>query len=344
MGFRDREKSRLVLLKPRLFTEAACAPGTYEETKRDFCLEDFHSPENLHGSIRDEALAYFRKRRIPWHDGMGDKRALPSNHLCCSQSACVNCWFPFVRNAGALAQVLSEVGYAVDTVLPFSADWPLEDGQSPYVAFEWIGTRNYLGELIRGRQAEDQEQSRGAHFTSADFAFRFRRTDGKVQIVLGEWKYTENYPIGKSLRFSKSGRRIDRLTQVYREHLTNPDCQIRLPADIAFEDLFYDPFDQLMRLQLLASAIEREREHADIVSVLHVAPRGNRELMERVTSRSLARIMPGRNMHEIHEALVINGRFKGLYTDRLLRVAVHHASDKAWSDYMTLRYGLNIGP
>jgi len=28
MGFRDGEKSRLVLLKPRLFSEAACTPGT----------------------------------------------------------------------------------------------------------------------------------------------------------------------------------------------------------------------------------------------------------------------------------------------------------------------------
>jgi hypothetical protein len=34
---------------------------------------------------------------------------------------------------------------------------------------------------------------RGANATSADFALRFRRYDGRIELVLGEWKYTEFY-------------------------------------------------------------------------------------------------------------------------------------------------------
>lgn len=57
--------------------------------------------------------------------------------------------------------------------------------KTPWLAFEWIGTQNYLGEV--------GHRSRGANATSADFAFLFRRHDGLTQMVLGEWKYTEFY-------------------------------------------------------------------------------------------------------------------------------------------------------
>lgn len=46
-----------------------------------------------------------------------------------------------------------------------------------------------MGEHIGKRGA----RTRGANYTSADFAFRFRRNDDQIQLVLGEWKYTEEY-------------------------------------------------------------------------------------------------------------------------------------------------------
>ena len=53
------------------------------------------------------------------------------------------------------------------------------------------------------------------------------------------------------------------------------------------DDLFYDPFDQLMRQQLLAHEMEHARESgADIVSLLHIAPAGNTEF-QTVTSPGL---------------------------------------------------------
>ena len=94
MGFRDREKRRLAALKPELFTVEACEWGSYGDRTYEFCLRDNRAKENLHGSIRDEALRYFRECGIKWHDGIGDG---PSNHLCCSQSCCANFWMPFVH-------------------------------------------------------------------------------------------------------------------------------------------------------------------------------------------------------------------------------------------------------
>lgn len=337
MGFREREKTRLIELKASLFSAGACAPGYYGESKRDFCLADEHSVENLHHSIRGEALAYFQNRGVPWHSGLGVGRSLPSNHLCCSQSACVNFWFPFVRNGPALGHVLKELRYDVTEVLPFEADQRLADGQFPYVAFEWIGRRNYLGELSMGKKAADDKRSRGANFTSADFAVRFRRSDKQVQIVLGEWKYTERYAAGKSMRFSRS--KTDRLQAVYREHLSNRDCQVRLPKELTFEDLFFDPFDQMMRLQLLATAMEKAREDADIVSVLHVAPRANKELMDRITSPAFSRVLPGKNLHEIQNSIVIKDRFQGLHTEDLIPVVTKHAPEREWAEYIKVRYG-----
>lgn len=83
MTFRDREKQRLLPLKPQLFSAEACEPGVYRNVPRCFCLRQDRAEENLHATIRDEAIAYFKTRRIGWHDG---KEGRPSNHLCCSLS------------------------------------------------------------------------------------------------------------------------------------------------------------------------------------------------------------------------------------------------------------------
>ena len=329
--FRDREKKRVVPLKRQLFSEAACRPGMYANQRRAFCLHEDSSAENIHAEVRAAALGYFAQRGIGWHDGIGDA---PSNHLCCSQSCCVNFWFPFVNAPQELAEVVRGVGYDVAEMLPIEGGEPLPDGSHPFVAFEWIGERNYLGELQRGRVAHDDARTRGANFTSLDFCFRFRRADGRIQIVAGEWKYTEFYSKGADLRRSSSG--TDRLDRVYREHLIKPDCQIQ--ADVQLEHLFYDPFDQLMRQQLLCAAMEDAAEMgADVVSLLHVAPRANTELMKRVTSEPLEKF--GADVHEIWRTLTKSDRFQGFAVEELLPLVCANAPTTHTRDYMQLRYG-----
>ncbi len=72
IGFREREKRRLVPLKPELFSAEACKPGRYGQKRYDFCLRNDRASENLHAGIRDDALEYFRRRDIRWHDGIED--------------------------------------------------------------------------------------------------------------------------------------------------------------------------------------------------------------------------------------------------------------------------------
>ena len=332
MGFREREKKRLVPLKEDLFSAEACEAGIYGREQYDFCLRDDCASENLHGRIREDALRYFEKRNIPWHDGIGGG---PSNHLCCSQSACVNFWFPFGQAPEALTAVLRELGYDVAEMLPFEADTMPPDGENRYAAFEWIGMRNYLKEHIRGRKAEDAERQRGQNFTSLDFAFRFRRSDGLIQIVAGEWKYTERYANERCIQRSRSG--TDRLEKIYAPALDRSDCQIVL-KELRREALFFDPFDQLMRQQLLCSAMERHGEMgADVVSLLHIAPAANRDFMGRVTSPELRLV--GGDVHEIWGALVEPGRFMGVHVEDLVPVVCRNGPDPGWAAYMRLRYG-----
>ena len=185
MGFREREKQRIVTAKPELFAVEACEPGLYRKKRRTFCIREDLASENLHASIREDALDYFRQRGIRWHDGI---EGGPSNHLCCSQSFCVNFWFPFRSAPGSLTAVFRDLGYDVAEMLPFELDRCPSDNSPGYMAFEWIGERNYLAEGRGGKVARDGARKRVQHFTSLDFACRFRRSDGAIQIVAGEWK------------------------------------------------------------------------------------------------------------------------------------------------------------
>ncbi len=331
MTFKKREYSRMIRLKSRLFSQRARRSGEFNGTRWGIRLHEDYRSENLEPGIRDEALEYFKDRAIVWHDGEDDK---PSNHLCRSQSSCVNFWFPFIRAPDQLSTVLCGLGYDVDEVLAIYADPALRDGSSPFVAFEWIGEKNYLEERWLGKVASDDDRTRGANFTSLDFLLRFRRSDGLIQIVAGEWKYTESYNKATDKRFSSAG--TDRLDDIYRKHVEHPCCQIR--GDVNLESLFLDPFDQLMRQQLLCTAMERCGEmEADVVSMLHVAPRANRELMKQVTSEELSAV--GSDIHQIWEALTQPSRFKGVATEDLIQLVCANAPSTKTQEYLALRYG-----
>lgn len=235
----------------------------------------------------------------------------------------------------ALGEVLRGLGYDVDEILPIDEDNELPDGSYPYVAFEWIGARNYLNERSGGKRMPDGSRRRGGLCTSLDFCIRFRRSDGYIQIIAGEWKYTESYE-NKSIRYNttKAGE-TDRL-EIYGESLSKPDCQI--VGNVPHGALFFDPFYQLMREQLLCSAMEREREMgASVVSLLHIAPHANAELTNRITSKELVGF--GTDIHSVWKSLVLEGRFQGVATEDLLPLICANAPKAQTSEYLMTRYG-----
>jgi len=328
MTFRDREKARYKGLKPRLFSREAQGEGNYRGRPRSFCLADDYSKENLYVAIRKPAIEYFKARNITWHDGL-EKRRVPSNHLCCSQSCCVNFLYPMTASPKLLANVFQHFYPELAEPLLINEDLRLPNGSFPYMAFEWIGVSDYLGETKRKGPA----RTRGANFTSADFTFRFRRKDGKIQIVLGEWKYTEDYR-----RLDKG---IEARKQNYRLAFNRHGGVFKRRGEELYNALFFDPFYQLMRLQLLAQEMELSREmDADAVSVLHICPEANKEFRERITSPKLEQMFPNKGVLEIWKELVPEGKFMSISVEDLLntieRVTV---DDQGWVDYLRTRYG-----
>lgn len=343
LAFAAREQQRQIALKQQLYSTAACEPGNYGGRPTPICLRDDLASENLHASIRNESLRYFHDRSIPWHS---------VGHLTSSQACCVNLVFPFLHHPDLLKCVLQKIGYQVEEVLPFEMDnlaamrdagWPLgrsslgEEAINPhYIAFEWIGAKNYLGELKGRNVCGDTTRSRGEHFTSVDFAVRFRRPDRKMQIVLAEWKYSESYLNAKCTKVSKSG--TNRLDRIYRRSLEMEDCQIHLPAGVDFDALFFDPFYQMMRHQLLSSAMEHAQEmDADIVSYLHIAPRTNKELVNEVTSPALKK--HGDTIYEVWSSLVADQRFHNCFLEDFVQAATMNAPCAGWAEFVTHRYG-----
>jgi hypothetical protein len=77
-----------------------------------------------------------------------------------------NCRSPERRRPDALAELLRPVFPELRRVLPIEAGL--------FVAFEWIGLRNYLGESLSGQG----QRTRGKYFTSADAAVLFEAAGG----------------------------------------------------------------------------------------------------------------------------------------------------------------------
>lgn len=336
--FRDSEKVRYERLKPILFSDKAQSNGNYRGIPRAFCLADGYSAENLHESIREDAIRYFTNRDIPWHDG-SNRRRLPSNHLCCSQSCCINFLYPMTVSAPLLTIVFKQIYPDLLEPLRVDMDQPLSNGVYPYMAFEWIGVEDYLGETKR----KGRTRTRGANFTSADFIFRFRRKDQKVQIVLGEWKYTEEY--------HRQYKGIEVRKQNYYSAFHKHGGVFEASSEDLYDSLFYDPFYQLMRLQLLAQEMEINKEmDADMVSVLHVCPEANIEFRERVTSPYLANLYPNKSTLEIWTEMAPKEKFTSVSVESLLSEieqvggSSHNSGVMEWVEYIKTRYGWNNLP
>ncbi len=232
-----------------------------------FCLPVAAASKNLLPEAREIALERFAAGGIKWHHELAGG---PSNHLLSSQVQCVNCLAPFVGRPAALAEVFAQM-LPIGEVVPFGAATANGFDRSDCVVFEWIGLRDYLGERTTGRG------SRGSHTTSADAALRYVNYDGDVEVALIEWKYTERY-LGQELDGDDAYMvtRKDR----YRALWQDPDGPLRTDL-IPYDDLFVEPFYQLMRLQMLASEMEKDPEvGASVVRVIIVAPMRNLELAQ----------------------------------------------------------------
>lgn len=324
--FLQAEKAKQAVFKADsgFVSAAARAQGEYKKRFYNFCLPRSCADENLFDGIRAAAINYFAKNKISWHDGHSKS---PSNHLCDSQVCCVNFLYPFANKPDALAELLRPVFGDIRQMLPM-------EGRH-YVAFEWIGEQDYLGES-RGRKGK---RTRGANFTSADAAVKFMRKDGKTQIVLIEWKYTESYP-ASSIKISKN--RTDR-SKRYAPLFEHKDCPVNKKLLPGYDALFYEPFYQFFRQQLLATGMENAKNpEAYIVSVLHIPPAHNCDF-RLVTSPALRRLKDSSfdSATGVWKKLLRDpDRFVSVHTEQLFGCfpAGRHPALKKWWQYINERY------
>jgi hypothetical protein len=221
--------------------------------------------ETLHESVRETALAYFKKHKIKWWTSRWDtgrptlsreETGLPTGHLNSSQVACVNHLEP-ARIERTLAR-----GVARNIDETFVDALPVEDGG--FVAYEWIGQQNYLG--------EPGPRIRGANITSLDALMCAQRSDGTRVLLVIEWKYLESYGAES---VATSARGTDRVA-TYQRLLEEASCPIKRGTH---RRLFFEPYYQLMRQTLLAWQMVEHNEHeASAWLHVHVIPELNKAL------------------------------------------------------------------
>jgi hypothetical protein len=273
----------------------------------DFCLLREHAALSLLPEVREAALELFAELGIPWHAGVDGG---PSNHLLSSQVQCVNALGQMVHDPDLLRLAFADVLGTQDVL-------EIEPGR--FLTFEYIGPTDYFNEAPTGSRI------RGAHCTSVDAVFLHRTSDGLVELVLLEWKYTESYrtrpaePVKDQVRWER-----------YGAAWSDPDGPI-LPA-LPFEQILQEPLYQLVRQQLLAHALEKDRAHgADRVRVVHVSPGGNTAYQE---SLQPAHRALGESVTEVWSKLM-------RHPDRFVRLDSELFLDE---DITSLEYALRYAP
>ncbi|RWL85670.1 MAG: hypothetical protein EOR67_21615 [Mesorhizobium sp.] len=271
---------------------------------------------NLNPQIRDIAARYFSDNAIAWHQHAA--------HGLSSQACCLNFLMPLATRPDTLAKLVQAViGGDLPEMLEVE-DGP--DGRPWFVGFEWIGRKDYLNEWPRTGLPK-----RGALVTSADAVLRFRQA-GRIEILLVEWKYTESYSAPPEPK-----REAERLRR-YQGLAFAPFGPVRGDAGIKMTDLFWEPFYQLFRQQMLASRMQANQENsAERVRVLHIAPARNRRLT-RVTSPAMRPL--GDNAFKVYRSLLVDpGDFISRSTEFLFSPLIADAPvDDGWASYLRNRY------
>lgn len=238
---------------------------------------------NLAPAIRNAADRLFSAEPvIQWHQH--------ANHVLSSQVCCINFLLPFAEKPELLRRWVDHVtGDQVAAVLPIELD---RAAQAWFVTFEWIGDTDYLNEGKEGAS-----RKRGANATAADAAVLYRDIQGRTNLLLIEWKYTESY--GSPLDTKGNATRRQRYEDIFR----HPKGPIRADADVTLDDFFYEPFYQMLRQQMLAWHTEANNLQIDRARVLHISPSGNRAL-HRVTSPRMRRF--GDDAFDVFRSLLVN--------------------------------------
>lgn len=330
-GRRARTKQAEFRNHSPTISAAARSPSDEKGERNPHLLAIGHEDENLYPPLRAscKARSFFTERDIKWWKSCrsGDEMEVtgPTRNMASSQVACVNFLLPLASIPGALAEVLRCFDSDVANVVPMEYE-----GLSSTVEFEWIGREGSL---------EGGQRTRGANVTSADALIVGATAGGARRAYLFEWKYVEEYQVGRWLGMGKSGEtRRGR----YKPLLEASDSPLR--PGVSLDDLLYEPFFQLLRLLLLGRRIIRDAEfQTSGARAVVVCPQENLAYRNRITSPPLAKqLSEVRTVHEVMKQLM-NTPSELVFSSqeellqRLRASAPVGLSD--WLTYQEARYG-----
>ncbi len=277
MAYREDQEEHHLGQFGRLF-EGDPGGGKFNGQAYPFALQ---TPEkNLFAPIRDEVLLYF-SGHLPGVDGRlrfwrsgGEKVVaghvcrLPTGHVLSSQVACLNHLFPLCRDGKAATLLLQGLRPDMVEALPVGIH-----ARGLFVEFEVTGGGSYLNEEQRGRSL-----ARGANATSVDAVMKGRDAQGNIRLFLIEWKYTESYT-------SAAPEDMDNRLWRYRSFFTRDGSPFTFcNSDVGsrfFEELFTEPYYQLMRQPLLGWKMTQDpSRNGQATSFTHIVviPHGNTAL------------------------------------------------------------------
>lgn len=311
MIYRESERSKVESIRNEVFGDPG--GGIFKKKKWPFVLQV--AEKNLWGPIAKEAIQYFADNAIVWWPGS----PTPTGHLLSSQISCLNHLF-FLRADKATALRILR---SLDTrFVEVCADF-----EGGYIGFEVVSKGSYLNETKPG-----VAHTRGANCTSIDAMMTGKMENGKkIQVVI-EWKYTELYD-KKCLADGPSG--ITRKKR-YKNLIQDPSSPIA--ATVSLDNLYYEPFYQMMRQTLLAwQMVKNKKAELQCDDWLHfdVIPENNLHLRYRVQAPNL--LQSG-----IEEAwrsqLKAPDKYRVITPQRMLKPILFEAKYRNFVNYLNTRY------
>ena len=252
MSYKQKQEKKQIEIRDSLFHDPGF--GEFRSKDRPFVLKK--AELNLHAKIRRQAIDYFDKYEVEWWGGS------LTGHLLSSQVSCLNHLF-FLRNEKDLALRLLQ-GLNKD----FVDVCEIDDG---FIGFEAISKGSYLN--------EGKTLKRGANCTSIDAMMIGKTITGKKILVLIEWKYTELY--SKECKADGSSGKTRKAR--YNDLICDAKSPINAPKNL--DNLYYEPFYQIMRQTLLAwQMVENKDYDADDWMHIEVVPENNIDLRYKVHS------------------------------------------------------------
>lgn len=305
MNFRETQRKKQESKRDSIFRDGG--KGVFKGKERDFVLSD--SKLNLWGGIREDALDYFKRNKIQWWESGKS----PSGHLLSSQIACINHLY-FIRQREELATaLLQNIDPGIEKALI------VDNG---FVEFE---------KTAKIPLGLEKSTSRGANCTSIDAIMLGKSIEGKKILFLIEWKYTESYG-GEDLSKGKSG--LVRV-RTYERLINSTQCPIKKSF---YEDLFFEPFYQMMRQTLLGWQMVSNREYnADDWMHVDVIPQKNLELRNKITSPYLSKL--GKTIKDVWENILVDPKkYAMVDPEDFIRPVISFTDTKTIAEYLSKRY------